>query len=80
MSTVTIILLICGVTVAVSYFLFLMAALRFLGSNKEEDIHEEGGYYLAVTVVAMFIPIWNIIRMINFVRNPAKHLKPNKYQ
>lgn len=78
MSTVAIVLLICGVTVAVSYFLFLIAALRFLGSNKEKDIPEEGGCYLAVTVVAMFIPIWNIIRMISFVRDPAKHLKPNK--
>lgn len=78
MSTAAIILLICGVTVAVSYFLFLIAALMFLGGNKEEDISEEGGCYLAVTVVAMFIPIWNIIRMISFVRDPAKHLKPNK--
>lgn len=78
MSTAAIILLICSVTVAVSYFLFLIATLRFLGSNREEDIPEKGGYCLAVIVVAMFIPIWNIIRMISFVRDPAKHLKPNK--
>lgn len=78
MSTAAIILLIYGVTVAVSYFLFLIAALRFIGSNKEEDIPEEGGCHLVATVVAIFIPIWNIIRMISFVRDPAKHLKPDK--
>lgn len=74
MSTSATILIIYAVTIAVSYLLFLIAALIFLGSYKEEEIHEKGGHYLAVTVIAIFIPIWNIVRMINFVRNPAKHL------
>lgn len=69
-----IIILACVTSIMISYILFLIGSLRFLGEYREEDIQKEGGYYLLATAIILFIPIWNIIRAVKFVTNPSKYI------
>lgn len=69
-----IIILACVTSIMISYILFLVGSLKFLGEYREEDIPKEGGCYLLVTAIILFIPIWNIIRTVKFIINPSKHI------